>query len=383
MATAGPAVPPESMRRTASARRLDYVQYLRIALIGLVVAHHAGQAYGPTGGAWPVRDPGSMALLRAFFAVNAAFFMGLFFLISGYFVAGPLARQGPSAYAKGRLVRLGIPLVAMMFGVFWPLAWAGYHGPLGALPFFVQTYVTNGSAAVGHMWFVANLLVFTLAYVAWRAWRGAARTPPDPPLPGHGAMLAYAVMLGLVSALVRVRYPVDHWVTWLVPSELAHLPQYVSLFALGIVASYGEWFNRLPRRIGFAWLAIGVGAALAFYLCAIVGGPPGLIATGGWQLGNLVWSLWEAFICVGLCVGLVVAFREYLDRPSARFGAFAENTFAVYVVHVPIIVVLQGMLLRAALPVAVKFLLVTAVGAVLSFRLATRLRRSATVRRVL
>jgi fucose 4-O-acetylase-like acetyltransferase len=330
-----------------------------------------------------VRNPGSIALLGPLFAVNAAFFMGLFFLVSGYFVPGPFARQGAAVYAKGRLVRLGIPLVVMMAGIFFPLAWAGYHGPLGPVRFFAQTYFTNPNAAVGHMWFVADLLVFTLAWVAWRVWRGAPRTPV-PALPSHAALVAYAVGLGLVTALVRVRYPVDRWVTWLVlPSEPAHLPQYLSLFAIGIVASRGEWFDGFPRRAGLTWLAIGVGAALAFYGAAAAGCLPALVATGGWRSGNLVWSVWEAFICVGLCVGLVVGFREFMDRPSARLAGLAESTYAVYVVHVPIVVVLQGLLLKTTLPIGAKFLLVTAAGIVLSFRLAGRLRRSAPVRRVL
>jgi hypothetical protein len=45
--------------------------------------------------------------------------------------------------------------------------------------------------------------------------------------------------------------------------------------------------------------------------------------------------------------------------------------------------VLQGLLLRASLPIGVKFLAVTALGVLVSFGLATVLRRSAMVRRVL
>jgi hypothetical protein len=177
-----------------------------------------------------------------------------------------------------------------------------------------------------------------------------ARRPPDarPALPGHGALVAYDVGLGLVTALVRVRYPIDRWVTWLVPSEPAHLPQYLSLFALGIVASRGEWFDGFPRRTGLTQLAIGVGAALAVYGAAAAGRLPALVATGGWRSGDLVWSVWEAFICVGLCVAVVVGFREFLDRPSARLAGLAESTCAVYVVHVPIVVVLQGLLLKTS-----------------------------------
>ena len=73
---------------------LYYVDRLRVLVISLVVAHHAGQAYGPTGGAWPVFEDERSPLLGPFFSVNAAFFMGLFFLISGFFVPGSLERKG-------------------------------------------------------------------------------------------------------------------------------------------------------------------------------------------------------------------------------------------------------------------------------------------------
>jgi len=233
------------------------------------------------------------------------------------------------------------------------------------------------------MWFVADLLLFTLAYVAWRAWRGAPRTRLDPAVPGHRALVVYVLALGLVTALVRVRYPVDRWVTWLVPSELAHLPQYLTLFALGIVASHGAWFDRLPRRTGLAWFAVGVAGSLAFLVAVALRWPNPLIAMGGWKLGNPIWSLWEACICVGFSVGLVVAFRELVRRPSARVARFAENSYAVYIVHVPIVVALQSALLRCSLPLAAKFLLATGMGIALSFGLAALLRRSAIVRRVL
>ena len=63
----------------APAGRLYFVQWRRVFLVSLVVAHHAGQPYGPTGGEWPVDDPVSSPWLGAFFAFNAAFFMGFFF----------------------------------------------------------------------------------------------------------------------------------------------------------------------------------------------------------------------------------------------------------------------------------------------------------------
>jgi peptidoglycan/LPS O-acetylase OafA/YrhL len=66
--------------------QLIYIQWLRVFLIVMVVAHHGAQPYGPTGGRWPVEDPTNLPWLLYVFATNAAFGMGFFFLISGYFV---------------------------------------------------------------------------------------------------------------------------------------------------------------------------------------------------------------------------------------------------------------------------------------------------------
>ena len=38
------------------AKRLYCIDNLRVALTILLIAHHVGQAYGPTGGWWPVQE---------------------------------------------------------------------------------------------------------------------------------------------------------------------------------------------------------------------------------------------------------------------------------------------------------------------------------------
>ena len=53
--------------------RIAYVDQIRVFLTCLVVAHHAGQAYGPTGGVWVVDNVAKAAWLGNFFFVNAGF----------------------------------------------------------------------------------------------------------------------------------------------------------------------------------------------------------------------------------------------------------------------------------------------------------------------
>ena len=91
--------------------RLAFLDNLKIGLTALVIAHHAGQAYGPTGGQWPIFSPERSPVLGPFFGVNAAFFMGLFFLISGYFLPRAYDHKGAVTFLKDRFRRLGIPLL--------------------------------------------------------------------------------------------------------------------------------------------------------------------------------------------------------------------------------------------------------------------------------
>ncbi|OPY28852.1 MAG: Acyltransferase family protein [Methanocella sp. PtaU1.Bin125] len=93
----------------ASRPRLFYLDNLKVLLIMPVVMHHAGQPCGP-GGDWPIAPgplPGiDLLLMSLFFVVNSAFFMGLFFLISAYFLPGSYDRKG-----SGQLVIRQIPVV--------------------------------------------------------------------------------------------------------------------------------------------------------------------------------------------------------------------------------------------------------------------------------
>ena len=55
--------------------------------------------------------------------MNAAFFMGLLFLLAGYFVPQSYDRKGSGIFLKGRWQRIGIPLVTLALFVHSPLVY--------------------------------------------------------------------------------------------------------------------------------------------------------------------------------------------------------------------------------------------------------------------
>jgi hypothetical protein len=357
VAEALPIAPPSEVispaRVRQSPKRLDYLDTLKVALTALVIAHHAGQPYGPTGGAWPLFNAERAGILGPFFSVNAAFFMGLFFLISAYFLPVSFDRKGAKRFLSDRALRLGVPLVVV--GV-----------TIGA--------VDQHTFEPAHMWFVAHLLVYAGLYAAWRGLKlpGISMSPPS-----HREIFGYALALAGVTTLVRLAgFPMDRWVTLfgVLPIEVAHLPQYASLFAIGLIAARGQWMTRLPTRTGMIWLAVGlVLAALRYAWFLVLGDGP----------GSVLWSTWESFLCVGLCVGLPVLFRER-SEVFGRLQKLAPNAYGAYVIHVlPVIVGLQFALANVNIDPFSKFALVTLIGVPLSFALAAGLRRLPGVRAVL
>ena len=94
------------------AGRLGYVDVLRLTLVVLVVAHHAVEPYASRQARWAALPGAPVPGLWSFLWVNAAFFMGLFFLLAGVFTPQAYDRKGPRAFRRDRAIRLGVPLAA-------------------------------------------------------------------------------------------------------------------------------------------------------------------------------------------------------------------------------------------------------------------------------
>ena len=116
-------------------------------------------------------------------AVNASFFMGLFFMISAYFVPPSLERKGAARFMKDRLVKLGVPILIFMIVVF---------------P--VMGYLLDGTPSVtlGHLWFLAMLLIFSAAYVAYRMVKKPS-SKVKKAFPGNMTILAFIITMALIS----------------------------------------------------------------------------------------------------------------------------------------------------------------------------------------
>ncbi|MEU4324763.1 acyltransferase family protein, partial [Nonomuraea dietziae] len=227
-------------------KRLAYVDNLRVTLTVLVVLHHVAVTYGNIP-VWyyvePAQDPSGLAL-DVLVMFDQAFFMGLFFLLSGFFTPGSHDRKGGRPFLRDRLVRLGIPLLVFLL-LLRPLVTFGIYREMD-LPYW-QFYLASWDP--GPMWFVEVLLVLVAVYALVRR-HGRTPRPVPQGAPGFAAIAGYTLALAASTFLWRLVVPTGLYVPVLGLPTPSHLPQYVSMFVLGVLAFRHGWFDALSRRAG-------------------------------------------------------------------------------------------------------------------------------------
>jgi len=332
--------------------RLFFIDHLRAALIILVVLHHVAIVYGAGSTFYymepPFNDPLAYIVLLVFVLCNQAWFMGALFLIAGYFTPGSFDRKGSGAFLKERLIRLGIPLIIFYFilnpvsstgywqmpsyltGISDPLTWAAYPYLLG----------------MGPLWFVALLLIFDFGYAAWRALARKRTSPSEikSSQPTYLGIGSYILALALASYLLRIIVPIGKEIFDF--PTLAYLPQYLSLFIVGIVAFRRNWFETISGGMGAVGFATATAATVFLFPLAVSGslfsieitGPEDFIFVGNGHWQSAVYALWDSITAVGMSLAALTFFRRFFYKEN-RFGAFlSQQSYAVYIIHTPIIV---------------------------------------------
>ncbi len=376
--------------------RLAFVDNLRILLITLVVALHTAITYGGAG-SWyytEVRQPDAITLGVLTFQNGfiQSFCMGLFFLLAGYFTPASYDRKGPFQFLKDRLLRLGIPLLFYGFVIhpllIYPLAKAGVIDLDGSFRDFLGGYYSSLRIGWGPLWFVEALLILAAIYALLR--RATEALAPCYSAggrpPGSFAIAGLACALGIVTFIARLWFPVGR-VFEPLNFQLGYFPQYVALFVVGVMAYRGDWLLRTDARIGRLCLATaGVLAVVGFPILFVAGGAlSGKVSPflGGLHWQNLAYAVWDQVVGVLMIVGLLVLFRERINRETRFTRALADSAYAVYIIHAPVVILLTLALRGVRLYPLLKFALALPAIVPACFALATAIRKLPGARRIL
>jgi Acyltransferase family len=365
--------------------RVAYLDKLKLLMVAVIIAGHGALAYGSLESAWPYQDVQEVQLgkvsdlaLSIVVIPAALFVMGLFFLISGLLTPGSVSRKGPRYFARDRLVRLGVPLVVWTL-LIWPGAiWTAHLAAGGNHSFWWQVTHADPVLDTGPMWFVEVLLVYSLAYAAWRHWRRRRAAGADP-LAARGAALsgptlvALAVAISVGTVLVRPVFPAASGEIG--QSHLWQWPQFVAMFGLGIVAAQRGWLDPVPARIARRCGLAALGGVAAFLLVAGLMAALGVHGHGlfkpGLHWAPLAMAAIEGPLAVGTSVWLLALAQRRLDRPPGSLGrALARSAYGAFFIQGVVLIGLMIALRPIAVPAEVKALVVAGLGVSGSFALA-------------
>ncbi|HLZ57303.1 MAG TPA: acyltransferase family protein [Ktedonosporobacter sp.] len=379
----------QPVSQAASRGRLFFLDHLRATLTILVVLFHLAAIYGANGVFYYVEPPGpqdqlARLLLLVFILVNQAYFMGCFFLISGYFTPGSFDHKGPGVFYKDRLLRLGIPLIVFVF-VLSPIASLGFYQTPAGFPHLTPPFTWQqlpSLLGVGPLWFAEMLLYFCLGYVIWRRMlRTQAPSPErvDPP-PSYLAVGLFILALALVSYVMRIVVPFGLFIPILGFPTLCYLPQYMSFFILGALAFRRDWLQTIPGSMGKVGFVAAVVSTLVLLPLAFSRGTAFL---GYGTLQSAVYALWDSTFAVGICLALITFFRRFWNRQTRLSRFLSQQAFTVYIIHIPIIVGLALVIRGIHLESLLKFALAAAFGVPLCFALAFLVRKIPFASRIL
>jgi len=370
-------VSPVTAGSNTQTGKIVYIDNLKVLLTVLVVLHHTFITYGAPGGwyyAEKTTHTAALIPMTLFVATNQLFFMGFFFFISAYFTESSYHKKGAARFIIDRLKRLGIPLIFYSFILSPVLSYLVYRFALGhhiTYPQFLGGF--HPWIDFGVLWFVAALLVFSLLYVGiMLIFKSKSLSSSSAKMPSVLTVVLFALTLALGSYLVRSVFPVG-WVLKPVGFQLGHFVQYIALFALGIVASRGQWLNLVGYKMGkgFAWmvaLMIGVVFPLLYYIKILTNSPiESFNGDGHWQ--SLMYACWEQFTGIFIIMALLGIARQKWNVQSSFMKKMSRAAFAVYVFH-PLVLISLSMLFRPlnADP-AIKLLFVAPLAVIGSFAL--------------
>jgi glucans biosynthesis protein C len=346
---------------------LDALRGLAL-LLGL--ATHASLAFLPGSQYfWLVGDPNPSTVLGLAFYLPHMFRMILFFLIAGFFGRLACERLGVAAFARDRFRRITLVLLT-----FWPIVFAGIIGAIvvnalhangGTLPKESPPgpAFTPSDFPLTHLWF---LYVLTLCYAGMLAGRWVIAVIDKERRLARIADRLVALLgspigpLLLAAPLAAALATSDKWLGWFgIPTpDMSLYPNLPACTAFGSAFLFG-WLVHRQQAVLQRWVRdwlfhlivaiAATGACLAtigltpvlkpFATDSAMWGYAGIYALGAWS-----WTF-----------ALTGAALRFLGNPSPARRYLADASYWIYLMHLPLVMLLQAYALRFSGPAPVKF----------------------------
>jgi len=354
--------------------RLHGLDALRATALLLGVVLHASMAYFPVT-IWIVPDTDNSPVASAIFFAIHLFRMTSFFLIAGLFAHMMLGRRGTPGFIRDRLIRIAGPLAAfwtpVLAAIIAVLIWMAAIRNGGSIPTDgpPPPPLTVATFPLTHLWFLYVLLILYAAMLILRA--------PFAALDRDGAWgrlvdRITGVLIGpwtpavLAAPLALAFWLAPNWIPFFgIPTpDTGLVPNPVALTAFGSAFGLGFLLDRrrdLLVRIERLWPVFAVAALVVGAAAMImVGGPvPKLAPVTDPELKAPLAAVMALAVFASTFAALSLALR-FASGYSAVRRYLSDASYWIYIVHLPLVMVGQILVINLTWPWFVKLAVVIA-----------------------
>jgi peptidoglycan/LPS O-acetylase OafA/YrhL len=343
-----------------ASERFHAFDALRAAMMLLGVALHSSTAYSTFPDVWWLKDPVTSRWLDAFLLFIHSFRLPAFFVMSGFFAALLIGRRGWQGFLENRVARLGLPFLLGMLVLY----------PILKICSVFAYFLVRDSDAVGrtlgwlregrleraiepmHLWFLEILMWLCLAVapLAPRLTRWLSHPWFRTILASRLAPLFWAVMT--FFTLLTMEFGILD-----TPHNFAPHFRILGAYAVFFAFGWGLYCHResLPLLRNAGWPHLGLAVVFTFLTIGAIDR----------QIANRAVRDWPAFVatCAGTALtawcmifGLIGLFLRYFSQPSQRQRYLSDSAYWLYLVHPPVLVVLQLPMMLLPWPAELKAL---------------------------
>jgi len=337
--------------------RYHYMDNLRALAMLTGIFFHAALAYSPiTHFVWLTAEKEKSVSLDVIAWFTHLFRMPLFFLIAGFFALYLIEKRGLPRFLKNRGIRVLLPLLIFLPLVLWSIQlgiqWAleQVKNPSLLLQ-FIRMAENNPNApeppfSMGHLWFLYNLILFYLVFVV--LWK----------LRFFDSALVKKLMSRSFMLLILPVLLIPAFVSQVAPHPAPEgiMPQWWSFAFYGVFFIIGACIYKhqtvledlKPYKYPLLVLAIGAYAYLYGLFPAI---------NPSYSFYHVKVAVLEAFVAVYMTVCCLLFGAQFLNRANGKFRYFADASYWIYIIHIPLLFMIQYPLMDAEWPPWAEFLL--------------------------
>jgi fucose 4-O-acetylase-like acetyltransferase len=349
-------------------QRVLFFDNIRYLMIIFVIVLHAAASYGINEW-WYVYDPKEHKIIYSFvMSFIDTFAMPTLFFIAGYFALYKIEKTGMLDFIKSKIKRLAIPWFICIVFAAPVMDYINHHthgylySSLNYRQFWLkwlqraidlQTGFYTSPAQFNQFayWFISLLffffIIFSLIY-AFKKWLFPSHSFLSEKTQSKSAIIVMMLSAGLLCtvagaliAIIPFPYP-DPWVILanVLQFQIWRLFVYMLFFALGVWAYGRGWFIKVNFP-GHPVLWVFICAILCFVYVIVANH---LLANITDKMFFLIFIFFRSFLRVIFLIVFISIAMRYWNRPHWINKTLASNSYNIYLIHQPIVIVFQLLL---------------------------------------